>query len=214
MARGLLNQAIEWDPSAVEPRLVLAEIERRAERFEHASVHYRAVLDIDPTSPEGHAGFADLLAVTGRVAEAVVHYRAALRSSEDSSSIQLRLGDALVRTGAYAEAIERYRRGLWKTDADHATLNRIAWLLATCPQIELRDCAQAIRVAEHLCVITGYGNAVALDTLAAAYAECDRLAEAVNWAQTAIDMALSEKDTATAESIRPRLRAYRNRLSE
>ena len=144
--------------------------------------------------------------------EAIEHYRSALRFAERPGAIELRLADALVQTGAYEEAIERYRRALWRVDADPETLNRVAWLLATCPQTELRDCRPAIRLAEQVCRMTDHCNAASLDTLAAAYAECGRLSEAVTWVKAAIGLSMNADDSAAIEPFRMRLRLYEERL--
>ncbi len=170
------------------------------------------MLTLDATSPEAHAGLADLLLARDRAADSIEHYRSALRFAVLPGPIELRLGDALVRTGAYEEAIERYRRALWRVDVDSETLNRVAWLLATCPRTELRDCEQAIRIAEQVCRMTDHRNATSLDTLAAAYAECGRRSEAVTWVKAAIGLSANPDDSAAVEAFRMRLRLYEERL--
>ena len=208
----LLGDTIRSTPPSVEARLVLADWYRRQGQPDEAASHFEAVLTLDDTSPDAHAGLADVLLSSDRAVDAIQHYRSALRFAEVPGPIELRLGDALVQTGAYEEAIERYRRALWRVDADAETLNRVAWLLATCPRIELRDCEQAIRLAEQVCRMTDHGNAAALDTLAAAYAECGRFSEAVTWVKAAIDLSVNADDPAAVEAFRARLRLYVERL--
>ena len=169
-------------------------------------------MNFDDTSPEAHAGLADVFLASHRAADSIEHFRSALRFAEQPGPIELRLGDALVQIGAYEEAIERYRRALWRVEADPETLNRVAWLLATCPKTELRDCQQAIRIAEEVARMTDHRNAAALDTLAAAYAECGRLSEAVTWVKVAIDLAVNEDDSSVIGAFRMRLRLYQERL--
>ena len=50
-------------------------------------------------------------------------------------------------------------------------LDELAWLLATYPDSELRDGAEAVRLAERACALTDRRVPALLATLAAAYAE-------------------------------------------
>lgn len=211
-AERLLRTVIQLDERAPEIHEVLAALQFHQNRLPAAETSYRKALTIDPTSPNAHAGLADVLAQTGNVEEAIAHYREALRFTSESGEILIHLAELLVNQASYGEAIEFYRRALWKIEPDPATLNSIAWLLATCPDVELRDCEQAIDLAEHLCDLTEYEQPVALDTLAAAYAECGQLDDALTWVRRAIDVALAQGDQTATASFRQRERMYQERL--
>ena len=68
-------------------------------------------------------------------------------------------------------------------------LTRLAWLLAVHPDLHLRNGTQAVELAERACRLTQYGQPTVLMTLAAAYAEMGRFAEAVSSAQKAQSLA-------------------------
>jgi len=86
-------------------------------------------------------------------------------------------------------AVAQYRQVLAvKPDAIEA-LNNLAWLLATSSDDTLRDGPEAVRLAERACALTQYKEAAQLGTLAAAYAEAGRFADAVATAQKAFDFA-------------------------
>ena len=213
-AEKLLRKASDWDEQSTEARASLGSLLYKLGRSTEAFTAYEEALSIDATSPETLVGLADALVENGRVDEAVERYRQAVDLVDEPGPVLIRLGDALVERGAYEEAIERYRQGLWRVEPEAATLNRIAWVLATCPIVELRDCEHAIEIAQHLCEITEHAHPVALDTLAAAYAECGRWADAVAWGRRAIATALAQGDTSMADSFRPRLKIYKDRLAE
>jgi tetratricopeptide (TPR) repeat protein len=208
-AEMLLNRALALDPGGSEARWLLGDLLRREGRATEAIDAFEAALAVDPYSPEANAGLADVLVETGRPREAIVHYREAARLADQPGWILIRLGDTLAQEGEYEEAIEHYRHGLWQIEPDPATFNRIAWLLATCPRVELRDCKRAIEIAKHVCEVTEYMHPVAMDTLAAAYAECGQLDQALRWVQRAIEIATANGDAEQAESFLPRLEAYR-----
>ncbi|UCC31004.1 MAG: tetratricopeptide repeat protein [Phycisphaerales bacterium] len=212
-AEKLLRDARTWGGQSVEAHHRLGELLHSRGQIPEAISVFEEALTIDPTSPEVQGALADAFADSDRIDEAIDHYRKAIDLADEPGPLVIRLGDALVQRGDYEKAIERYRQGLWLTEPEPAALNRIAWLLATCPVIELRDCERAIEIAEHVCWLTDYRNPVSMDTLAAAYAECGRWAEAVTWVRRAVDTALADNDRAAADSFRPRLKTYQEHLS-
>jgi len=87
-----------------------------------------------------------------------------------------------------------------------ATLNSLAWSLATSPFPSLRDGQEAIALATKACESTEWGKATYLDTLAAACAEAGEFEEAVKWQQKAIELAPWDH----AERFKTRLDLYQN----
>jgi TPR repeat protein len=107
----------------------------------------------------------------------------------------------------YAEALEWYRLAAAQGHA-HAP-NNIAWILATAPDARVRNGAEALRLAQQA-VETG-ADGVAIDTLAAAFAEVGLFEKAVAEQQRAIDMARAAGDLDAAADRESRLVLYRSR---
>ncbi len=84
--------------------------------------------------------------------------------------------------------------------------NSRAWLLATCPDDTLRDGKKAIASATLACQMSGYSDAIFLDTLAASYAETGDFDAAVKWQEQALRL-----NPADADSFRARLDQYRDK---
>lgn len=89
------------------------------------------------------------------------------------------------------------------TFADAA--NFLAWLLATCPEDDLRDGRTAVELARKACEVTNWKDANYLGTLAAANAECGEFKEAVEWQKKAIELYPKQKQV---EKGQERLRFY------
>ncbi|MDD5134306.1 MAG: hypothetical protein PHP01_02700 [Phycisphaerae bacterium] len=70
----------------------------------------------------------------------------------------------------------------------HLARNNMAWTLATCPDPNMRNPSEAIRIAEELGRETNYNNPAVLDTLGAAYASAGRFAEAIEITQKALNL--------------------------
>jgi hypothetical protein len=73
-------------------------------------------------------------------------------------------------------------------------LDELAWLFATYPDSRSRDGAEAVRLAEHACDLTGRKIPALLDTLAAAYAEAGDFSRAISTAEEALNRAGSSGD--------------------
>jgi hypothetical protein len=74
-------------------------------------------------------------------------------------------------------------------------LDEVAWLLATSPDSNSRDGAEAVRLAERACVLTQRGIPALLATLAAAYAETGNFSRAVAVGEEALKRAQALADT-------------------
>ena len=87
-------------------------------------------------------------------------------------------------------------------------MNALAWIYATSPQAPLRNGAEAVRLAEQACKLTQRQKTAVLDTLAAAYAEAGRFADAVKTTEEIRALAVSAHDTNTLDKARQRLELY------
>ena len=88
--------------------------------------------------------------------------------------------------------------------------NNMGWILATCPLDEMRDGEQAVEHAKIACEATNHSNSAYLDTLAAAYAECEDFEQAVEWQQKAID--LQGVDPDDSSGFQARLELYKDKV--
>jgi capsule polysaccharide export protein KpsE/RkpR len=72
----------------------------------------------------------------------------------------------------------------------------------------VRNGQQAVELAQRANQLAGDGHLALLGTLAAAYAEAGRFPEAVSTAQGALQMALTQTNTARADALRSQLKLY------
>ena len=106
------------------------------------------------------------------------------------------------------------RRALIRLRPDDAELlDDTAWILATNPNPSFRNGAEAVELARHAVKLTAAQDPRLLDTLAAAYAEAGRFAEAVQAAQQAIDLATRQNKPAVAAAIKARCEVYETKTA-
>jgi hypothetical protein len=87
-------------------------------------------------------------------------------------------------------------------------LRDLAWVLATAPEPELRDAAQAVAFAERACALTRYRAIEPLDTLGVCYAAAGDFAEAIRATEQASRLAEVAGQPAIAERILERIELY------
>ncbi|KKK48141.1 hypothetical protein LCGC14_3148110, partial [marine sediment metagenome] len=145
----------------------------------------------------------------GRIDEAIEHYKMAIEVDPDFAEAHSNLGTVLQGLKRHDEALACFRRALQIKPDFVEVLNNLAWILATCEDAEIRDGAQAVRLAERACELTDYEFPAMLDTLGAAYAEAGQFDQAVQTAQNAFQLALASKNAVRAKNIQNRLELYK-----
>src|SRR5439155_2847067 len=121
----------------------------------------------------------------------------------------LNLANVLPRLNSSREAVALFEQALALKPDSIEGLNNLAWLLATSPDDSLRNGARAVQLAERACELTRFEQTALVGTLAAAYAEAGRFAEAVATAEKACALAERSGETALLEKNRELRELYR-----
>jgi len=95
---------------------------------------------------------------------------------------------SLIEAGRFEDAIVQYDKAYAANPNSTDVQNNLAWILATCPDKDLRDAPRAVTLAEQAARSTNYADASTLDTLAAAYAESGAFEKAVMTERKAIEL--------------------------
>jgi tetratricopeptide (TPR) repeat protein len=178
-------------------------------RFDEAIKNYRKAIQIKPNYCEALDNLGIALTAKGQFDEAIENYRQSIQVNSNQPETIFHLGTTLGQLGRTREAVAQYREALRLNPDLAVALNNLAWVLAASPDDELRNGAEAVRLAEHACKLTHYGEPLFIGTLAAAYAECGRFPEAVTTAEKAEQLAASAGLSAVAAKNRRLLELYR-----
>jgi uncharacterized protein YbaR (Trm112 family)/Tfp pilus assembly protein PilF len=107
-------------------------------------------------------------------------------------------GVALKKLGQYRRAEADYLEMLRLEPDESANYNQLAWLLATCLDDSVRDGPRAVEYATRACELSEWKNALLIDTLAAAHAECGQWELAVQRMEQALSCCASEQRDSSA----------------
>jgi tetratricopeptide (TPR) repeat protein len=199
---------LRTNPTNAVAHANLGRILLDAGRLDEALAHCAEAARLAPTNAEYQFQLGVTLFRNGEPAKAIRPFQHALELDPKLAAAEYALGLAYRQQGRIPEALEHWRAAARLSPEWPDPLNNLAWALATDPRPELRNGAEAMTWAARAVQLTRSNNPVALDTLAAAYAEAGRFAEAVAAARQAQTTATAQGQAGLAEEIQHRLESY------
>jgi protein O-mannosyl-transferase len=179
-------------------------------QLDEAISKLQAAIDLRPENGPAHDNLAKALLQKGQVADAMVHYRKLLELQPENVEARNILGTALIQQGRIREAIEQWRDALSIQPENGNAASNLAWVFATCPEDSFRDGAQAVELAKRALRLSAGKIPLVYRTLAAAYAENGRFAEAIETAQRGADLANTQENLALATELQNNIALYQN----
>jgi len=204
-----LRRARQAAPDMPEIAFNLANVLADNNQLDEAVRQYETVLSMNPHHLMARENLGLVLSRQGNAEKAIEAWQMVLHRDPSRVETRNQLATAMVRKGRYDEAIRLLREGLRTQPLQVSLANNLAWILATCPQDDLRRGDEAVSWAEKVCQASGGDDPILLDSLAAAYAEVGRFEQAVAVAQRAADLAASKGDSERLGRLQERLDLYR-----
>ena len=159
--------------------------------------YYRAYMNLA-------TAFSDL----GRWDDALAALRKAVSLDPSSPDARQNLGITLAQTGQPVEAIAEFREALRLQPDWPEAQNNLAYMLASLPDADRSDRAEAVALAEAACRSTKHRNLQFLDTLVRAYAADERFADAARAAREAARVARSNRRAGAVRRLEATARLY------
>ncbi len=154
--KGQLNEAIDefraairLNKDCVEAHFNLGIALGMKERLDESIDAYRAAIRIKKDYAHAHLNLGNALKAKGLLDEAITEYRKALNNDFPGAYMAHgNLGDVFQEQGHLDKALAEYREGIGLKKDDAQLYNHLARLLATCPDLKLRDAGQAVATAK------------------------------------------------------------------
>jgi len=156
---------------------------------QEAVEHCREAVRLKPEWADPQYNWGLALMVQERWTEAADHLHEAIRLRPGFFEALTSLAVCWVHRGGAAQAVVYLREALRHKPDFVPALDQLAQIRATDPDPALRNGAEAVALAERACALTARRQPGCLATLAAAYAEAGRFAEAVAAAREASALA-------------------------
>lgn len=138
----------------------------------------------------------------GKITNAIADITQALQlSAVKPPTVYADRGELYFLIGNYARALADYAQALQLDPNCAEALNNYAWLLAVCPDPQIRNGRKAVAYATKVCQLTQEKDPNCLATLAAACAEAGDYPSAVAWQTKAIKQGAPDSSLNTARQI-------------
>lgn len=198
-----LQKALEIDPGFAPALGNLGLLAEQLQDFELAIDYFERALEQNPGLLFARNALASQFARIGDTAAAVNQWRTVLEINPNELPAIHNIAMTQASRGEHAEAIAYLRKGLEIAPNSSRLVAALAWELATSPEDELRNGAEAVQLAQR--VYSAFPNQPQMiDIMAAALAESGDFDNAVKLMEQ-----LTAASGANAQPFAMRLKAYR-----
>lgn len=209
VAMDYFSKALSLKPHRAEPHFELGITLEKQGDFDAAIRHYREALRIKPDYAKAHNNLGAILARLKKDKEAVFHLSEAIRIDSNYVEPHYNLGIIYANKRDFERAIHHYKKALYLNPNMAQALYNLSWILASCEDEKFRNGAEAVELAERLCKIAKNNQPLALNALAAAYAETGKFDEAVTVARKALELASKQGSKKLVLGLNKRLELYK-----
>jgi tetratricopeptide (TPR) repeat protein len=203
------EKGLQFYPESADLHNNLGRALAAMERLDDAMAEFQKAAAIDPRSDEAQNNIGRVLAAKGRIQDAIPYFEKAVEINPGLVEAQYYLGAALYYARGQAQEALVHLRDALRVAPDYLpALNEAAHLLAGCSDASARNGPEAVKFGERAVALTSGRDAKSLDTLAAAYAEAGRFADAIETARRGLEIATRQNESQLREGLAARMRLY------
>ena len=200
------EEAVRLDSTKASAHFNLAILLAIENKHEQAIEHLRSVLNIDAADNAARFLLAQELAKLNRMEQALAEYSRVVEADPGNESALIEQVKLLHSAKQYKQALDAIKKSHAQFPQKGRTVIVLAYLLATSPELELRDGAQALELAQRVFQATGTLQHAAL--VALALAEAGQCSEAAEVQRKTIEAAEQAGNTDLVNKLKMNLKAY------
>jgi tetratricopeptide (TPR) repeat protein len=198
------DQALKLKPDHVNGWFNRGEIKAQLGNFADAVADYSQALKLKPDDHGSLVSRAAALRQQGKLDEALRDISRALQIQPDYAPAYCERGEIETGLGQWVNAAEDFRTAARTDNKLGRAFRGVAWLMATCPDLKVRNAELALSAAEKAIELDGNDDYRTLDVLAAAQANLGQFETAQATMQKALQLAPQE----VQGPLQARLRLY------
>jgi len=179
--------------------------------LDDAIKHYRTAIKLKSDYLDAYYNLGNALARKGEAETAIFYYRKTLQLNPNFFKSYYNIARVLSNQGKTGESIRYYQKALIINSEMAESLYNLSWIYGTSENEKYRNGIKAVNLAEKLCTLTDYQQPLALDALAAAYAENGKFDKAVLVAQKALKLAFHTGPKELLQGLNTRRQLYQAR---
>jgi tetratricopeptide (TPR) repeat protein len=174
--------------------------------YRKAIEHLQVVVEKNPKDSGAHLALANAFRVEQRLGKAIEHYKAALGLDPGLTWAWVDMSTSLSSIGQHAEALRVLEEAYSRMPHIGPIAHALAHLLAASPDLDKRQGDRALDLA--MKVFKAVKNYEHARTVAIAYAELNKCSKAVEWMETAIELAANSNQPSTVLEVLKRNLVY------
>jgi tetratricopeptide (TPR) repeat protein len=198
--------AIRIEPGRTNAHFNLAVLFARQNKHVDAIAHLRSVLSADANDLSARLLLAQELLKAERANEALAEFSRVVQSDPNNETALLEQAKLLHRAGDFKRALDAIEKGHAQYPQKGRTVLLLAYLLSTTPDLQLRNGARSLELAQSVYKATRLAQHGAL--VAIALAELGRCGEALEWQRGAVVTAEQEGKTEQVAKLKADLKLY------
>jgi tetratricopeptide (TPR) repeat protein len=204
-----LTWAVEVNPADALTYVDRGLTYKALKDYDKALADLGEAIRLDPQWASAYFHRANLFKARRDYDQALADYSAVIRLDPKDTDAYFNRANTYRARKEYARAAADWSKVVRLEPTDAEAHDRLAWLLATCPDETVRDGPRAVDLAGTACDLTEGKSPYCLATLAAAFAETGRFELALKWQRRALESTEYERDEGL--SARQRLARFENR---
>jgi tetratricopeptide (TPR) repeat protein len=185
----------------------LAYMAQRA--YSKAVADFDEAIRLDPKNTYAYVDRACAFNDIHEYSKAIADCDEAIRLDPKDTYAYINRANAYLRKHDYTRAAADCDEAIRLDPKSAPAYHRRSWIMATCPDAELRDGKRAVEFGKRACELSDWKDPQTLNALAAAYAEAGDFNEAIRWVKKALEFPAFEK--AYGDTAREELELFENR---
>ena len=187
-----LNEAVRLDPGDANSYTNRGGVWMVKGKISNALADFDTAIKLNPKDTTALNNRADIWLMKRQPDKALLDLNEAIRLDPAYALAFVTRGRVWWQKKQYGEALADFNAAILHNPNNAGAYDRLAWILATCPEAKYRDGRKAVESAMRACEITSWSDRRYFESLAAAYAEVGDFNEAAKWQKKVLQVPRSE----------------------